>query len=371
MSSRSEPTALAESSALDAERLEAVDVGAEVQLRRRDAMADAVPRQERHARAAERAASRTAPTAAPNGVSMVHFVPVGELGHVVQAAAADDANLDGHRRLERPGTGISGIGSRTPVPAGQTGVRAIGPPGKHDMMRGRAALLVQPTAAAARRHAGRAVGRRGAQPRSSTRAARVAATACGSISRAGDAIQQRLELARRQDLLLDVGQAAAATADPSLVRRPEPPARAEPASRPSRARNGRSPRPAARCPMPAVASVRRIGGRQASAPNGLQRSSASIDAAGPVGALAVGLVDHVDVGDLHDPRLQRLHIVARAGHDDDDRDVRGADDLDLVLPDADGLDEHDVVAGRVEHERRRRRSRAPGRRGARAWPCCG
>ena len=38
--------------AFDAERLEAVDVGAEVQLRRHQPVADAVPRQERHALAA-------------------------------------------------------------------------------------------------------------------------------------------------------------------------------------------------------------------------------------------------------------------------------------------------------------------------------
>ncbi len=104
-------------------------------------------------------------------------------------------------------------------------------------------------------------------------------------------------------------------------------------------------------PTPPVASVRRIGGRHPSPADGLQREQRLNRGRGPIGALAVGLVDHEDVGDLHDPGLQRLHIVSGAGYHDDDRDVGGADDLDLVLPDADGLDEHDVEAGRIEHER--------------------
>ena len=35
----------------------------------------------------------------------------------------------------------------------------------------------------------------------------------------------------------------------------------------------------------------------------------------------------------------------------DDRDVGGADDVDFVLADADRLDDDDVLAGGVEHER--------------------
>ena len=70
-----------------------------------------------------------------------------------------------------------------------------------------------------------------------------------------------------------------------------------------------------------------------------------------VGAFAIGLVHDEDVGDLHDAGLERLHLVARARHQRHDRDVRGADDVDLVLADADGLDDDDVLAGGVEHER--------------------
>ena len=39
----------------------------------------------------------------------------------------------------------------------------------------------------------------------------------------------------------------------------------------------------------------------------------------PIGALAIRLVDDEDVGDLHDAGLERLHVVARAGHQRDDR----------------------------------------------------
>src|SRR5204862_6087250 len=77
---------------LDAERLQAVDVRAEVQLRRRHAVAPAVPRQKRHALAAQgpqhvrrrRIAKRR---------RHHHFFAIGDIGHVVQAGAADDAYL--------------------------------------------------------------------------------------------------------------------------------------------------------------------------------------------------------------------------------------------------------------------------------------
>ena len=55
------------------------------------------------------------------------------------------------------------------------------------------------------------------------------------------------------------------------------------------------------------------------------------------------------------PGLERLHLVAGARHERHDRDVGGADDVDLVLSDADGLDQHDVLAGGVEDERDLRR----------------
>ena len=54
--------------------------------------------------------------------------------------------------------------------------------------------------------------------------------------------------------------------------------------------------------------------------------------------VAVGLVHHEQVGDLEQPGLVRLHAVAPARVHDDDGGVGRARDLDLDLPDADGLD---------------------------------
>ena len=62
----------------------------------------------------------------------------------------------------------------------------------------------------------------------------------------------------------------------------------------------------------------------------------------------VGLRDDEHVGDLHDPGLEELEHVARAGLDDDRDGVGGLGDLGLGLADADRLDHDDV-------ERRRER----------------
>ena len=79
-----------------------------------------------------------------------------------------------------------------------------------------------------------------------------------------------------------------------------------------------------------------------------------------VGAVAVGLVDDEDVGDLEDAGLGRLDPVAHARGEEDEGGVGGVRHLDLGLPDPHGLDEHDVAAGRVEHPQGlRRRPRQP------------
>ena len=70
---------------------------------------------------------------------------------------------------------------------------------------------------------------------------------------------------------------------------------------------------------------------------------------GAIGAFAIGLVDHEHVGDLEDAGLDGLDLVAEPGHGDDDRGLRLRHDVDLVLPDADGLDDDDVEAHGVEH----------------------
>ena len=69
----------------------------------------------------------------------------------------------------------------------------------------------------------------------------------------------------------------------------------------------------------------------------------------------IRLVDRDHVGNLHDPRLQRLHRVARARHQHEEDGVGDADHLDLALPRADGLEEHEVLARRVEEEQRLQR----------------
>jgi LAO/AO transport system kinase len=64
-----------------------------------------------------------------------------------------------------------------------------------------------------------------------------------------------------------------------------------------------------------------------------------------VGIRPVALADRVNVGDLENSGLDRLDVVAEARRRYDDRRVRGARHLDLVLADADRLDDHHVEAG--------------------------
>ena len=68
-----------------------------------------------------------------------------------------------------------------------------------------------------------------------------------------------------------------------------------------------------------------------------------------VGPLSVGLVDDEHVGDLEDAGLGGLDAVAHPGGEEDHRRVGGAGDLHLRLTHADGLEDDDVTAGRVEH----------------------
>ena len=111
-------------------------------------------------------------------------------------------------------------------------------------------------------------------------------------------------------------------------------------------------RPARRRRRRVVATVFTIGGRHSPSAHVCSDSMRFDRRRRAVGAFAIGLVDDEDVGDLHDAGLERLHVVAGARHQRDDRDVGGADDVDFVLADADGLDDDDVLAGGVEDERR-------------------
>ncbi len=93
-----------------------------------------------------------------------------------------------------------------------------------------------------------------------------------------------------------------------------------------------------------------VGGSEETAITGVERAPSERSAGGQVASRRdrelpeVRLRDDQHVGDFHDPRLQELQGVARAGlHDHHDR-VGGLGHVGLGLPDADGLD-HDHVEG--------------------------
>src|SRR5262249_35114367 len=80
---------------LDAQLLHSEDVGTEVQLRRADPVPDAVPGEEGHLPATQRSEDVTSRRITKGGRE-AHFLTIRQLGHVVQAAASDDADLTVH-----------------------------------------------------------------------------------------------------------------------------------------------------------------------------------------------------------------------------------------------------------------------------------
>src|SRR5882762_9202408 len=68
-------------------------------------------------------------------------------------------------------------------------------------------------------------------------------------------------------------------------------------------------------------------------------------------ARPIALVDHVELGNLHDARLQRLDAVSRFGHEYQHRGLGRCGDVELGLADADRLDEDAVESERLEHIR--------------------
>ena len=119
----------------------------------------------------------------------------------------------------------------------------------------------------------------------------------------------------------------------------------------SRARRGapRAPPRARARSRPSSASVRTIAGRSSRL---REREDRAHLVQHRLRRRVIHLVDRDHVGDLHDPGLQRLHRVARAGHEHEQDGVRDPRHLDLALPRADRLDEDDVLAGRVEQRAR-------------------
>ena len=70
------------------------------------------------------------------------------------------------------------------------------------------------------------------------------------------------------------------------------------------------------------------------------------------GAFAFGFVQHENICDLHQSCLHILHVVAQAGHDEHKRTFGQAHDVDFVLADADGFDQHDLLARRIQNQGR-------------------
>src|SRR5262245_17930181 len=68
---------------------------------------------------------------------------------------------------------------------------------------------------------------------------------------------------------------------------------------------------------------------------------------GTLDAFSIGLVDDEDVADFHDARFDRLNVIAHSGHKYDDRNVRGLNDVHLVLSDADCFDQRPIVSGGI------------------------
>ena len=190
------------------------------------------------------------------------------------------------------------------------------------------------------------------------RAARSAA-ACGSSSRARDLPRPAPRTRSPAHASATCSSSRAATMARSSSR--------------SRASRRRSRRPPCLLERPVLAGSRptaRRCPRRVSRPSARSSAATSVCAGqvehqlevadGLGDAVAVGLVHHEEVGDLHEPGLVGLHAVTPAGVHHDDGRVGGAGDLDLDLTDADRLDDDPRLAGRVEHPRRaRRREREP------------
>src|SRR5262245_55571369 len=162
----------------------------------------------------------------------------------------------------------------------------------------------------------------------------------------GDVIDDRVQLTRREHLTLEViHEALRDQLAQAVLAALVPPRRLSGGGglteAPDRLDGLRLALPAGRCRdpdrrPPLAGSVR------------MQREVRLDRADQAIRTLAIRLVDHEDVGDFHDPGLERLHFVAGAGHERDDRDVRRANDIHFVLPDTDRFDDDEILASRVE-----------------------
>src|SRR5579885_3518850 len=68
----------------------------------------------------------------------------------------------------------------------------------------------------------------------------------------------------------------------------------------------------------------------------------------PLGAFAIAFVDYKDVSNLHDAGLNALHVIAHAGDEDHDGDIRQTHNINFVLSDAYGFDHDQIAACRIK-----------------------
>ena len=100
-------------------------------------------------------------------------------------------------------------------------------------------------------------------------------------------------------------------------------------------------------PSPLSAEQVTTGGDQFGERGGENMQRRAVFGRGELGAgkiVAVGLVDRDHVGELDDAFLERLQFVAGARQRQHEKEISHVGNRDFRLADADGLDQHDVVA---------------------------
>ena len=75
-------------------------------------------------------------------------------------------------------------------------------------------------------------------------------------------------------------------------------------------------------------------------------------AGGGSGEIPVGLVHHDEICEFHDPALDALELVTTSRRHEEGEEIDHVGDGDLGLSDTDGLDDHDIEAGRLTQEHR-------------------
>ncbi len=69
-----------------------------------------------------------------------------------------------------------------------------------------------------------------------------------------------------------------------------------------------------------------------------------------IGSFAIGFVQDEDVADLHQSGFHVLNIVAKAWNKNDEDAIGETDDIDFILADANGFDQHLTLPCRIEEQ---------------------